>query len=262
MQNPANAFDRIFGGAIGEPSALAELRRRRQSVLDTVTGDYERLQRRLGAEDRARIDAHLTALRDVERAVTALDDGPTCTIPGRPASTSRFVEVVAANMRLGVLAMACELTPVVTFQWSTGESDLAFDWLGHSRNHHTISHDADTNATSQDQLVAINRWYASRFADLLAAMSEAREGDGSRLLDHAAVLWANELGKGNNHSFQDIPYVLAGGAGGAIRGGRYLHYPSAPHGDLFVSIMQALGLDDRTFGAPEHVRGPLAGLAT
>jgi hypothetical protein len=91
-------------------------------------------------------------------------------------------------------------------------------------------------------------------------MSAVREGDGGRLLDHSAVLWVNELGKGNNHNFNDIPYVLAGGAAGSLLGGRYLRYPAAPHGDLFVSVMQALGLDESSFGDPEYVRGPLPGL--
>jgi len=89
---------------------------------------------------------------------------------------------------------------------------------------------------------------------------DGAEADGQSLLDHSVVLWCNELGKGNSHTKRDIPYVLAGGAGGALPTGRYLRYGEAPHGNLFVSILNAVGVPDTSFGDPDFCTGPLPGL--
>jgi hypothetical protein len=80
------------------------------------------------------------------------------------------------------------------------------------------------------------------------------------MLDNTLLLWCNELGKGNTHSRNDAPYVLAGGAGGALEAGRFLEYDEQPHNDLLVSLLNLMGIDDETFGNPEWCNGPLAGL--
>jgi hypothetical protein len=74
------------------------------------------------------------------------------------------------------------------------------------------------------------------------------------------ILWCNELGKGNNHSRLNVPFVLVGSAGGAFRTGRYLRYDDVPHNDLLLSLMRAMGVEAECFGAPQHCTGPLAGL--
>jgi hypothetical protein len=80
------------------------------------------------------------------------------------------------------------------------------------------------------------------------------------MLDNSLVIWLNGLGKGNNHTRNNIPYVLVGGAGGAIPGGRYLQYNNN-HGDLMVSVLHAMGLpDEKSFGDPKFCTGPLPGL--
>jgi hypothetical protein len=259
MQDPAAAFDRIFGGGVEDPARLEEIQAQRRSVLNAVMDDYRRLNARLGADDRRRLDQHLTAISDVEREIASIDVTTACEIPDRP-TVSSYPDAVAAHMRLAVMAMSCELTPVVTFQWTTGQGGITYSWLGHSDAHHTISHEGDSNTTAQQQLTEINTWYAEQLASLLADMKSVTEADGGTLLDHSVVFWANEIGKGNDHRRNDMPYVLAGKAGGSIRPGRYLHYGNESHSDLFVGIMNALDIEDTTFGDPEFCTGPIGGL--
>jgi hypothetical protein len=82
------------------------------------------------------------------------------------------------------------------------------------------------------------------------------EGDGS-VLDNTVICWVNELGIGNTHTRNDIPFMLAGGCQGALTMGRHLTYDNEPHGKLLVSLAQAMDVNIDTFGLAEHSQGPL-----
>jgi hypothetical protein len=173
-----------------------------------------------------------------------------------------FPAIGKAQMDLLVMAMACDLTRVGTVQWERSVGDVRFTWLGADRGHHSLSHDPDSMADSVEMLTKINVWYAEQLAYLMTRMGSIKEGAGT-MLDNTLILWCNELSRGNAHSHPDMPFVLAGGAGGAIKMGRLLRYGSTPsvhHNNLLVSIMNAMGLPDQTFGDPRYCTGPLAGL--
>jgi hypothetical protein len=134
-------------------------------------------------------------------------------------------------------------------------------WLNISTGHHTLSHDADTDPTSQGQLVQINTWYAQQFAYLLEGLDAVAESDGTTLLDNTMVVWVNELSKGNIHSHQPLPVVIAGSGGGALRSGRLVTYsPQQPHNNLLVSLANAMGTKITTFGNPAYCTGALPNL--
>ena len=80
------------------------------------------------------------------------------------------------------------------------------------------------------------------------------------MLDNTLVLCVNEISRGNTHSHDDMHFLLAGGAGGRLDGGRYLRYDDRPHNDLLVSVLNLLGLDDETFGDQRFCYGALPGL--
>jgi hypothetical protein len=107
----------------------------------------------------------------------------------------------------------------------------------------------------------IRVWYAEKFAQLLDRLDAIEEGDGT-LLDNCLVVWGSELGIGNTHSFKSTPFVVAGGASGAIETGRYLEFDEgADHNRLLVSMCRAMGLDDvDTFGDTDGGSGGLSGL--
>jgi hypothetical protein len=120
-------------------------------------------------------------------------------------------------------------------------SQTRFTWLPTpvTEGHHDLSHRGDDDAAAVDKLTRINNWYAQQFAGLLSRLAAVPDVNNTALLDNTLVLWCNELAKGNTHSRQDAPYVLAGRAGGALRTGRFLSYEGQglPHNNPFVSIL-------------------------
>jgi len=264
-EDPARVFDDVFGTQLLPPEERDRMRARRQSILDYVKDDLGRLSSEVGAADRQRLDAHLTYVREVEtRIAQQLANVNACTLPARPGPTPEgndaFPEVGALQTDLLVLALACGQTNVASLQWSRSVSQVRFTWLGIDESHHGLSHLPDDDAEAQDALTRINQWYAARLADLIQKLKSYPEGEGT-LFDQCLVLWCNELGKGNTHSRDQAPYVLAGSAGGALETGRFLEFDGdVPHNNLLVSLLQTMGLPDTTFGRPEWCTGPLAGL--
>jgi hypothetical protein len=181
---------------------------------------------------------------------------------GNPGAVDQTPEVVDSQIELIAASLACDLTRVASFQYTLGENDnVGYPWLGINDGHHNLTHAADSDAQSWEQVAQIREWYAEKFAQLLDRLEQITEGDGT-LLDNTMVVWASELGIGNTHSFKSTPFVVAGGAGGQIETGRYLEFDEAiEHNRLLVSMCQAMGLSDvETFGDTDLGSGPLPGL--
>lgn len=263
--NPYASFERIFSDVDADPAALAELKAKRRTVLDAVSEDFKRLDSRLGREDRERLERHASSIRDIEaRLQRGAGVGEACALPevGEPIdynSPSAFPDVARLQMDLASMALACDLTRVVTLQFSNSVSNHIFGNLGHTRGHHDFSHEGDSNADAVARLTEINNWYAEQMAYLCGTLDAIPEGEGT-LLDNTVVVWMNELGRGNSHSSRDIPIVMAGSAGGHFRTGRFLQYQDTPHNNLLVSLLRAFGIDEDTFGNPQFCTGPLAEL--
>jgi hypothetical protein len=257
--DPHRVYQRLF------ESATPEVRRARRSVLDAVGEDLSDLRKELGAEDRLKIEAHLEAVRDVERRLDIHTwTGAECAMDEPPEGiASDFVAAGKLQTDLLVMALACDRTRVASLMWSRGVSTTSMTWLGITTPHHELSHAAPTDAEARASLTAINRWYAERFAALLAALKAVPEGHGT-LLDRCAVLWCNELSEGDVHSRRGIPLVIAGRCGGYFKTGRFLKYGGAEggaaHNDLLISLCNAMDVDVKTFGDPAFCSGPLPGL--
>jgi hypothetical protein len=178
-----------------------------------------------------------------------------------PLATANFPAAGKLHMDIFVAAFACGLTRIGTLQWGGSTSEQQFPWLGINSGHHTMSHVGDGDLGNMAQLVKINNWYAQQFAYLLGKLDAIQEGTGT-LLDNSIVAWTNELSKGNTHSSHNIPWVLAGSAGGYFRTGRFIQYATEqPHNNLLVSFMNAMGLaNETTFGERAVCTGPLTGL--
>jgi Protein of unknown function (DUF1552) len=265
--DPAEVFRYVFFGLAEDSQDAARLRRERRSVLDRVREDFKRIQGVLGPADRRKLEAHATAIREVENALEARADGATfaaCKVPAVPTldpmDEKNYPTLGKLQMDLLALSLACDLTPVASLQWSTGQSPVRFTWLNQTESHHGLSHKADDEAAARSQLSRIDHWYGQQFNYLLTRLDAIQEGDAT-LLDHCAVMWVNEQGNGDQHSELDVPYVLAGSCHGAFRTGRYLKVPRHAANDLYVSLMHAMGIEDvQTFGHAEVCKGPLPGL--
>ena len=134
------------------------------------------------------------------------------------------------------------------------------EWLGLSEGHHSLSHSDDSNTTGVEQYITAERWIAEQFVYLLKQLDALPEpGADGTLLDHTLVVWARELSDGRLHNCESVPFILTG-ARGYLKTGRYLKLGGEPHQKLLVSICQALGLANQTFGDESHGSGPLGGL--
>jgi hypothetical protein len=264
VDDPWAVYSRLFANADLGAADLARTLEEQRSVLDFVSGDITRLQTRFGAADRLRLDAHLTGIRELEQRLSMTPTACTpLTLPAKlnTRDMASFPAVTKLQLDLLILAHSCGLTRVSTFMFANADSWQYFPWIGVNEEHHELSHAGDNDTASQAKLVTINQWHSEQIAYLLDGLSAAKEADGTSLLDNTVLLWGNELGAGNTHSHKNIPWLLAGGAGGFFKTGRALQLADRPHNDLLVSVCQAMGYSDVTsFGIPGVCTGPLSEL--
>ncbi|QDG53155.1 DUF1552 domain-containing protein [Persicimonas caeni] len=266
VQNPYTIYERVFGAIDQSEAERARHRARRGSVLDFVREDLRQVKQKASSVDRQRLEQHLTAIRELEGQLNTGDDrGFACEAPDQgsvidPSKEANFPQVGKLMMDMLVASLACGLTRVASLQWSRSVSQIAHAWAGVSGRHHDLSHEGDSNTDAVESLVKINRWYAEQFAYLIDKMKQIPEGDGT-LLDNTLVVWANELGKGNSHTRNNVPYVIAGSGGGQWQTGRYLTFDDDPHNNFLVSLCRAMGVQADTFGNPQYCTGALPGLA-
>lgn len=147
---------------------------------------------------------------------------------------------------------------LATLQFTRSVGGARMTWLGIDDGHHALSHKPDSDKESQDKLTKINTWYCEQLAYLVERLDKTPEPDGSgSLLDNTVVVWTNELGKGNSHTLDNIPFVLVGN-GMDFRMGRSLKYSNVPHNRLLLSFAHAMGHPISTFGNPNFCGdGPL-----
>jgi hypothetical protein len=258
--DPYQVFKELFGG-VKDKLQLEALRIQRKSVLDNVIAEIDALKTEMNGKDRVRLEEHLYNIRDIERRLDGSDLTASCEPPvqGNPLNVmdeKNFPTIGKLQMDMLAMAICCNVTQVASLQWSSSVSNVVFSWLGISTGHHTFSHEGDSNANAVESLIKINKWYAEQYAYFLDKLDKCQEGTGT-VLDNSFVLWGNELGKGNSHTRDQIPFVAAGSAGGYFKTGRYINYGNKAHNYLLTSITNAMGETKRTtFGENDYV-GPL-----
>jgi hypothetical protein len=280
--DPQKIFTDLFGSVrpgadtSGQAAAIA----RSKSILDFVGGGFQSLSARLGAADKARLDEHLSQIRAFETGLDKLVTvGGACQPPadvdttgynpnlGTTMSATTDAVIPKAGtfmMDMMVMAMACDLTAVGSFQWTDTEAKHTFPWLNLPNHHHYYQHDGN-DASKADFIDGyapgaceqICTWYAQMHAHLLQAMDKIQMG-GHTLLDETLVFFGNEISNPPNHLKENMPLLLAGGG---IKGGRVLDCgASTPHNNLLVSIYNHFGDTRTTVGPPDLCQNPLPSL--
>jgi len=262
--DPQKMYSRIFANSNLSQAQLAQLVAERKSVLDFLKSDIASLRSRVNSDDKARLDAHLGGIAGIEQQLG--NSAVSCTPTVLPATLdlkaqASFPTISRLQIDMMLLAQTCGLTKVSTFMWGNADSWQYFPWAGVNEEHHMLSHSADNDQVSTDKLVKINVWHAQELAYVLDRLDAVQEVGGGTMLDSTVLLWGNELGVGNNHTYQNIPWVIAGGGAGGLKTGRFIPYKDQSHNNLLVSICHAMGMTDvTTFGIPELCTGPLSGL--
>ncbi|WP_437808104.1 DUF1552 domain-containing protein [Sorangium sp. So ce1078] len=277
--DPVEIFTELFGTLNPGASDDAALRlARKRSILDFLDGRYAALSARLGAADKHKIDQHLTKIREIEQSLSSTPAATSaCRVPTRvdtsdynpsaglnaddpgsikdPSTDAAIPKVGKLMMDMLVMALACDITAVGTLQWSDTEAKYTLPWLNLTEHHHFYQEMGGFRPTECE---LIYTWYSEQHLYLLQEMEKVDMG-GRSLLDESVVFFGSEISHPPTHAKTNMPFLLAGGGGG-LRTGRWVRYPSLPHNNLLVSILNLFG-DTRTrFGAPAYCTGPLTNL--
>lgn len=248
IPNPAQLFQKLFGGQEGSAAQIAYLHARKRSVLDSMHKDATRLSSRLPESYRPVLSSYLDTVREVEQGL--MQGGFTCT-PNLAQPTQDFSNPNVNYLlrfqlmhQLVVLAMQCGLTNVATVMYGPGVSELITfpELLGNGNGHHAVAHHGGTQS-SIDRLKLMNRVQVGLLADLLEKLKAAN------LLDDTLVLYGSDMSDGNVHLTENLPMLLCG-AGSDLKFGQEI-VPSArrPLADLHVEILKLLGLPVTSFGS-------------
>jgi hypothetical protein len=244
--------------------AADNLRTLRKSMLDLVADRFKALEARVGTEDKARLDQHMTSIRSVETQLLAAQPQAACTVPTRPAANfdmgnSNIPAWGKVNLDMMVLALACDLTRVANFFWfAMGSGGVTFSWLGHKNTHHDLAH-----GNALKEMTEINTWFSTQMAYVMGELDKHTDVGGGSMLDNTLIFWWNELGNGSAHVSSPAPYLIAGGAGGELKMGRYLDYTAAKvqAPQILLSVYNVLtGSQDAVFGGAKYCPGPAPGL--
>ena len=244
--NPRLVFERLFG--TGSPGTRAQNLQRRQgeqrSILDFVQEDARAMQRRLGNQDKAKLDQYLTGVRDVETRIERAEkfgripDPARATPSGVPADYEQYVQLMFDML---LLAFQTDSTRVATFLLAHDGSNRSFGEIGISEGHHDLSH--HQNRAEMIQKVSdIDRWYVRQFARFLESMEQTKDVDGKSLLHNSMIVYGGGNADGNRHTHSNLPMLLAGGGGGTLAPGRMVKYGGKPATNLFLSMADRMGL--------------------
>jgi hypothetical protein len=259
IDDPYQMFAKLYGETRDRESL--------RSVLDEVREDLARVTAALPTEDRRILEEHAALVRGLERDLADQRSTVAHPVPaleqGVIEQNDQMPRISRMQIELLVSALSADFTRVATLQYTNSVGQPHMTWLGVDEGQHELSHEPNSNEAAQEKLTKINTWYAGEIAHLAQRLAETPEpgGDGS-LLDHTTIVWTNELGEGNSHSRDDIPWVLVGGGLGFTTG-RALEFPSVPHNRFLITLAHAMGHTSLIrFGNPDHCgEGPLTGLA-
>jgi hypothetical protein len=258
IDDPYQMFGKLYGRMKDQESL--------KSILDDVREDLAKVSSLVSPDDRRLIEEHATFVREMEQELAAEGSDQLAHAvpelePGVKHENDNMPRITKMQIDLMVNSFAADFARVSSLQFTNSVGQARMRWLGIEEGHHDLSHKPDNDEDAQKKLTQINKWYCEQLAYLAQRLSDTPEPGGSgSLLDNTLIVWTNELGKGNSHTHDDIPFVLLGG-GADFKMGRSLKYSKLPHNRLLLSLAHAFGHPIARFGNPDFCGdGPLPGL--
>jgi hypothetical protein len=252
IDDPYQMFGKLYGRMKDQESL--------KSILDDLQLDLHRVGSVVSSQDRQLLEEHATFVREMEQelkdtrsqdvghAVPELE-------PGIKHENTNMPKISKMQIDLMVNSFAADFARVATLQFTNSVGGARMRWIGVTEGHHELSHNPDSDKKSQEKLIKINQWYCEQMAYLAKRLAETPEpGGGGSLLDNTLIIWTNELGKGNSHTLNDIPFVLVGN-GLDFRMGRSMKYKKVPHNRLLLALANGMGHHIEKFGNPNLCGG-------
>lgn len=257
--DPRMAFDRLFGRFV--PDAKQRDETWKQSVLDVVMEDAKELQRKLGRADQDKLVEYMESIRSLEKRI---DNEAKLKDFEKQVTPQMKKELAALNLRideyserfvgvdptekfrqmLDIMALAfwSDATRVITYMFGNAASGRNFSFIpGVQGSHHQISHHQNL-AGALEEYRKINEYYVSQYAYFLEKLRSIPDGD-SNLLDNSMIMFCSGLRDGNSHSSRNLPVIVGGKAGGALKTGQNLEFKKeTPMANLYLSMAHVLDM--------------------
>jgi len=249
QNNPQVVFERLFGD--GSTDALRRARREQSlSLLDSVMGEVNSLNKKLPAGDKSRVEQYLNDVREIERRIEKASQQLSGDLKVPPAPTAipkDFEEHIKLMFDLWVLAWQADITRITTLLMAKELSNAVYAKSGIRDAFHILSHHSNLRE-NMDKFAVLNRYHSTIFVYLLEKLKNTPDGDGS-LLDHSLVLWGSAMSDANQHNHAPLPIVLAGGASGKLKGGRHIRNPKdTTMSNLLLAMLDKLNVHVDHFG--------------
>jgi hypothetical protein len=246
---PAEAHPRIvFESLFGEGGTTAERRaalKKKASLLDSFNDDLSRLQRKLGAGDRAKVNHYLETVREVERRIQKAEadatDRPMRDLDRPVGVPAAYADHARLMFDLQVLALQGDVTRVITFQLARETSNRTYPEIGVPDPHHPLSHHGN-DPEKIARMAKINQFHVSLFAEFVGKLKATQDGEGT-LLDHSLYLYGSGIGNPNIHDHTNLPILVAGGAATGLKGNRHIKYEKpTPLANLHLTLLDKVGV--------------------
>ncbi len=267
IDNPYRMFDKLYGQVKNQKTVA--------SVLDHLHEDFAKVQSYLSHDDRQLLQQHAEIVRQLEKDIRQELEATEATeadgkdvghaVPqlteGVRRDNDNMPQFSKMQIDLMVSAFAADFNRIATLQYTNSVGGAKMRWIGVEEGHHELSHEPFSNEDANTKLTKINKWFCEQVAYLAQRLADTPEpgGEGS-MLDHTTIVWTNELGEGNSHTLNNIPFVMVGGGLG-FQMGRSLKMGGVPHNRLLMTMAAAMGHPLDTFGNPDYCGdGVLTGL--
>lgn len=242
VSDPTQLFNALF--SIPTDTALLD---RRASLIDAIKGDADDLKKKLGSTDRARVEAHLDHLNEIQTRLRLARQA--CEAPGAPGANGALVSgdvkaKTAVMAELLAKALACDLTRCFSFMLTSPATNHFYNNLPSVTDAmHPTVHAGAWEATRQ---ITLHQMEA--FAIFLGKLQETTDAAGGNLYDRACVFGTSEYGEGFKHSTKELACILAGGANGKLRPGVHVREQDGNISKAQVTMLRAIGIPTPNFG--------------
>jgi hypothetical protein len=130
---------------------------------------------------------------------------------------------------------------------SVNSPAITVDGQATDDGYHNLSHHGK-KPEKLAQLERIDRAHMRLLAGLFSDL-QARTEDSGTLLDRTMILYGSNMGNANTHVTTNLPVLFAGGG---FRHGQHLAFDrewNYPLPNLFVSVLQRLGIEESRFAS-------------
>jgi hypothetical protein len=169
-------------------------------------------------------------------------------VPDTPTGApGPFEDHIKLLFDLQILAFRADITRISTLMLAHELSNATFSTTNIRDGFHNLSHHSNVRA-NMDRFAELNAYHHGVFATFLEKLKATPDGEGN-LLDHSLVLYGSGMSDSNQHNHTPLPMILAGGASGAVKGGRHIRLPQiTTHSNLLLTILHKAGVRAEKFG--------------